>query len=212
MPQASGIIQPRNALLGVFLTEGELAMASRCSVTRVLNQLGKQARYFPVPYWCDPHRSSVYAVEDVEQSILRKFERASVAGATATLRGDAMQLTLPRSFGRTVADRIKARQVTAVLTRRDDEVQAALVWTPGQQEAEATFVDGADASAVAATFVAFIPNDAAEDDIRFMEDGYVALLSQQSAERLIVALRSGSPVQLRSSSGRSLSLLPSELS
>lgn len=211
-PAITGIVQPRNALLGVFLTEGELAMASRCSVTRVLNQLGKQARYFPAPYWCDPPRSSVYAVEDVERSILRKFERASVAGATATLRGDAMQLTVPSSFARSIANRIEARQVTAVLPRRDEGVHAALVWTPGQQDAEAIFVDGADASAVAATFVAFIPNDASEDEIRFMEDGYVALLSRQSAERLIDALRTTSPIHLKCASGRSLQIVTSQLS
>src|SRR5262249_15726321 len=55
---------PDAALAGVFLTEGELSMASSCSTRRVLNRLGKAARYFPAPYWSDASRESVYTVED----------------------------------------------------------------------------------------------------------------------------------------------------
>lgn len=45
----AGVELPRNCLAGIFLTEGELAMAQEIAVWRVLNKLGEQARYFPTP-------------------------------------------------------------------------------------------------------------------------------------------------------------------
>lgn len=83
---------PPGALAGVFLTEGELAMATRCSVLRVLHRLGKVARYFPTPYWSDPSRQTVYDDADVERSVLSQLERAVVPEAAATLEGDVMRL------------------------------------------------------------------------------------------------------------------------
>src|SRR5262249_9802594 len=191
---------PDAALAGVFLTEGELSMASSCSTRRVLNRLGKAARYFPAPYWSDASRESVYTVEDSRRSLLAKSERATVADAFATLRGDVMDLSIPHAFATTLASRTESRLVSAILPGRERGVMAALVWSPGQTEPEAIFADGGQPTAFPATFVAFIPNDAAEDDIRFMEDGYVVLLSKASADHLIAKLRAGSPLELRGGS------------
>ena len=129
--------------------------------------------------------------------MLSKFERARVGEAAATLRGNVMLLTLPSAFAQVLADSIESRTVFAVLPARDRSINGALVWSPNQQEAEAIFADGTAPSSLAATFVGLIPNDEPEDDIRFMEDGYVVLLSAGSAARLVAALREGSSVELR---------------
>ena len=85
------------------------------------------------------------------------------------------------------------------------EVDAALVWTPGQREPEAIIADDSEPSAIAATFVGFAPASTAHDELRFMEDGYVALLAPASTSALAQALRSGSPFELRDpASARSL--------
>src|SRR5262249_54109030 len=108
-PNIPGIPLPDAALAGVFLTEGELAMASACSTRRVLNQLGKVARYFPSPYWSDPYRQPVYMVEDVGKSLLGRVDRATVRSAAATLRGNVMELSIPESFAVTLAARTEGR-------------------------------------------------------------------------------------------------------
>jgi hypothetical protein len=191
---------PDAAMAGVFLTESELAMASACSTRRVLNRLGRAARYFPAPYWSDASRGSVYALDDSRVSLLAKFEHATVADAFATLRGDVMDLSIPQTFATTLASRTASRLVSAILPARERGVTAALVWSPGQTEPEAIFADGPRPTAFAATFVAFVPNDAEQDDIRFMEDGYVVLLSQGSADQLVAKLRAGTPLELRGGS------------
>jgi hypothetical protein len=195
-PPIEGVALPDNALAGVFLTEGELAMATTCSVRRVLNRLGKAQRYFPVPFWSDPNRPSVYSVGDANQSLLAKIAHASLPAATATLRGNAMHLRLPSSFAAKLAERIEARAASALLPGRERGVEAALVWSPGQQEPEAIFVDGPPPTAYAATFVALVHSDADQDDIRFMEDGYAVLLSARSADRLVAALRAKEPFEV----------------
>jgi hypothetical protein len=196
-PAIPGMSLPEAALAGIFLTEGELSMASTCSVRRVLHRLGKAARYFPTPHWSDPSRQSVYTVEDAAKSLLCKLERETVPHAAATIRGDVMHLTLPSSFATTLADRIEGRVVSAILPTLEPGVSAALVWSPGQTEPEAICADGPAPTAIAGTFVALIPNDAEDDVVRFMEDGCVVVLSTQSAQRLVASLRTATAVELR---------------
>ncbi|MGC4089964.1 MAG: hypothetical protein QM756_19165 [Polyangiaceae bacterium] len=204
-PPLPGVSFPNDALAGVFLTEGELAMASESSAYRVFNALGRAARYFPVPFWSDPGRASVYQTGDAARSILAQLPRARVPGASATLRGDVMYLSVPSTFAVVLAERIERREASAILPDRAPGVTAALVWHPGQKEPEAIFAEASDPSAMAATFVAFVPNDAERDEIRFMEDGYAILLSAQSASELATSLKSGSTLQLTGGSdGRAL--------
>jgi hypothetical protein len=191
-----GIDLPRDALAGVFLTEGELAMASGCSVRRVLNRLGKQACYFPTPYWSDPSRASVYSPSDVERSILVQFARAKSEQATATLSGDVMQLSLPTAFAAGLADHLEKGQPVAVLPGRARGVPAALVWSPGQTEPEAIMVGGTQPTVFSSTFVALVPNEAPSDEVRFMEDGYAVLLSSASMARLAGTLRGRGTMQI----------------
>jgi len=203
-PSIPDVTLPADALAGVLLTEGELAMASRCSERRVLNALGRVSRYFPTPYWTDPLRPPVYAVADVERSLLVQFPRARVSAASATLRGDHMYLVLPRDFAQALAERIAKGEPAAVLTGRAADTQAALVWAPGQTEPEAIIEDGASPAAIAATFVAFAPAGVAHDEVRFMEDGYAALLSTDSSRSLAQALRAGTSHVLQDTTGRML--------
>lgn len=207
-----GLHAPDGALAGVFLTEGELAMATRCSVLRVLHRLGKVARYYPTPYWSDPSRQTVYDVADVERSVLSQLERAVVPEAAATLQGDAMRLTLPRAFATSLAERIESHSAAAVLPAREPAARGALVWSPGQHQPEAILAEGSDGATLAATFVALVPHDEAGDEIRFMEDGYAALLSAGTTKRLAAALRAEAPFELRGGThGRMLaiSVIPS---
>lgn len=136
----------------------------------------------------------MYGTGDCGRSLLSKMDRLNVSRTTATLNGEAMVLKLPRDAAVTIADRIDATASIGVLANRDPAVTAALVWLPGQKEPAATFIDGSEPSAFAALFVALIPSDAPADDIQFMEDGYVVLLSADSAARLVNNLRDGSSV------------------
>lgn len=133
----------------------------------------------------------MYGTGDCGRSLLSKMDRLNVSRTTATLNGEAMVLKLPRDAAVTIADRIDAVASIGVLANRDPAVTA---WSPDQIEPVATFIDGSEPSAFAALFVALIPSDAPADDIQFMEDGYVVLLSADSAARLVNNLRDGSSV------------------
>lgn len=191
----TGMDVPEDTLVGIFLTEGELAMASRCGVRRVLYRLGRQATYFPVPFWSDPGRLSVYAVDDAEESILSKMAHAAAPGSYATLADDHMRVRLPPQFARMLADQLEANRPSALIPDREPTVEAALVWSPDQTEAEGIAAEGCDGSEIAAAFVAFVPNASPEDEIRFIEDGYGVVLSEGSTATLVEALRSSRPVR-----------------
>jgi hypothetical protein len=203
-PAIPGVALPPDVLTGVFLTEGELQMASRCSVRRVLHRLGKATRQFPAPYWTNPLRPSVYSGEDVERSLLGKMPRATVAQASATLEGEAMSLFIPRSFAAALAERLAQGEPSAILPGSLAGANAALVWSAGQSEPEAIIAQGADPTAIAATFVALVPFGEADHDVQFFEDGYCALLSARSQPRVVEALRSGKPFEVRGKLNRVL--------
>lgn len=208
-PSLEGIEIPDSALTGVFLREGELAMAMTSGVLRVLNRLGKQAMYFPTPYWSDPTRATAYSTADAEQTILTRFLRVSDPAASATLSGDAMTLSLPPELAAQLADRLEADVSCAVLPPRKPDIRAALVWAPGQLEPEAIFdgTRGEPPTSFAAVFVALVPNVGPEDEIRFMEDGFAAILCEASTRSLTRMLRKSGDLEVRSANGRTLRVM-----
>lgn len=189
---------PDRYLAGVFLKEGELAMATNCSVRRVLHGLGRAIRYFPNPWWTDPARESIYRVEDSAESVLAQFDRAHVPEAYATLEGNHMELAVPASCAKELSARMENRRPTALLTGLERGVSGALVWSPGQDAPEAIFDHRTKPTKLAANFVAFVPEGGSDDDLLFMEDGYVAILSAVALQRLISSLRSQVPFEIRS--------------
>ena len=84
-----GILLPSGALAGVFLKEGEVEMALRCGVQRVLFALGRQARYFPFPHWSDPGREAVYQLGDAGRSVLRVRSQNAFGAAAMRLEAPA---------------------------------------------------------------------------------------------------------------------------
>jgi len=204
-------IVPSGTLSGLFLTAEEANMAHRCSVFRVLSRLGQAYRYFPWPYWSDPRRSSLYAPEDADQSILSKVNKLHAATASATISGNEMRLVMPRSVATGTAERLAAGQAIAVLTGRDPSVPAALVWGPGQSEATAITYDRMDGSRLAAWFALVVPSNERTDAIRFQEDGYCVLLTAETAAKLTEALRFSSTFRMEPrGSELSLTILISE--
>jgi hypothetical protein len=185
-------------LEGVFLKEGEVEVATRCSLQRVLNALGRQARYFPFPYWSDPGRAAVYGLGDAGRSVLYNLDRIAMPGATATVsqQGDACLLSVPRDGAELLAETLESRRAVAVLPGRDPGLPAALVWNPQQAAPEANAVAGKDASDLSAAFVSLVASDEPVDRVTFLEDGYGVLLSPDTAARLLALLRSGEANEL----------------
>lgn len=184
----AGVPIPEDALAAVLLTEGELAMAMKSSLHRVLSRLGQAARFFPWPFWSDPARKSVYDVADADRTLLALMPRLAVAGTHATLSGSELLVSLPPAAAGLVAEQLHRRNVACILPSRDPEVAAALVWRPGQQEPAAIHAEPADGSRIAACFVALVPTDEPDDRIRFQEDGFSVLVSEATATRVVRAL------------------------
>ncbi|HWA74351.1 MAG TPA: hypothetical protein VG937_18530 [Polyangiaceae bacterium] len=194
-----GILLPSGALAGVFLKEGEVEMALRCGVQRVLFALGRQARYFPFPHWSDPGREAVYQLGDAGRSVLYELDRVAMPGATATVsqQGNDCVLTVPADAAQLLADTLEQRGALAVQPGRDLALSAALVWNPAQAEPQASAVAGKSAAELSATFVTLFVRYDPVDRVTFLEDGYGAVLTRDTATRLIAALRSGDQSELR---------------
>lgn len=193
-----GVLLPSDALTGVFLKEGEVEMATRCGVQRVLYALGRQVRYFPFPYWSDPGRDAVFQLGDAARSVLYKFDRVAMPSATATVThmGERCLLRVPGDGAILLADTLELRGGAAVQPGRDLALSAALVWNPAQTQPQASAVTGKDPSELAATFVTLVIGDDPTDRVTFLEDGFGALLSRETAARLLTALRKGEATTL----------------
>jgi hypothetical protein len=130
----------------------------------------------------------VYAAEDADRTLLALLPRVAVGGASATLTGSDIILSIPPEAAGAVAQQLHRREAICILPGRDPEVAAALVWRPGQQEPAAIHAEPADGSRIAACFVALVPTDEPSDRIRFQEDGFSVLLSSATATRVMRAL------------------------
>jgi hypothetical protein len=195
-----GVDLPADALAGVLLTEGELAMAQRSS-SRVLSQLGALYRYYPWPYWSDPRRPSVYAPGDADTTILSKMPRCSMRNSTATLFDDDLHLVMPLRDAAVLGQQLESSGAAAVLPGRSPSAAGALVWRPGQTEPAGITAHTADASGLSTWFVAFVASGEAVDSVRFQEDGYAALLTAATTADLVRRLHAPGTVKVRDSLG-----------
>ena len=76
---------PENCLCMVLLSLEEVEAIRTFGYTRILSMLGKQARYYPFPYWTDHYRENLPLAEVAKHTFLNKVRRMVLPEATVTL-------------------------------------------------------------------------------------------------------------------------------
>jgi hypothetical protein len=198
----------------VLLTEDELEVAGRFGFARVLARMGRAARFYPYPLW---------NTLDEERKIRREWIAASVVGglgAVVTTSGLMPLSHQGRVFLRTTSE--AAEKLAAALSQRRGsgllapttdgwkEAPHCMVWTPdltgptaiSQKVKQDTFArPSAPDDIMLGCFMGFIASKSKQGAMG-VEDGYIAFLSSDSWDRLILALRTGSDFELSGTGGK----------
>jgi hypothetical protein len=204
------MVVPPDAVEGTLVTEGELEMAMRSNVWRVLSRLGQQAGFFPWPFWSDPLRPPTYLPGDVELSVLTRSGTAQLGlgRLDASLDGNHLDVSLSATEAAQVAESLSALPHLAIVPPADPTAVATLIWSPGQTEPMAICSDPSLATFASARYLMILPNQGRHDEIRFQEDGFGAILSRKTTKALVRNLRHGDEISLGDANSRRIRFVP----
>ena len=198
-------VSPHGDWLAVIgLAGDEVSILKEFGSTRVLSVLGQAERFYPAPYWNERNRPSRVSAAPMSESLLAKVARINSPGFSVFREGNQIVL---RARADRAAEAVKALSALApeaplaLLTRTDPSADGALVWLPGQAQANAITPRGSDGKRICGSFMLFLPEQ--EEDLeQVLEDGFAlhltsrswgqlrgAILAQEDIETPLFALR-----------------------
>jgi Domain of unknown function (DUF3480) len=186
-----GVDLPLDALAAILVDSAEIRVVVACGPYRILTRIGRQCGVYPFPFWNDLARPSVATVGRESESLLAKVARARIPGVAFVAENDRLRVVIApraRTALAKVTSGLTGTDALALLTDPAPEADARLVWCPGQTRPEAITPPGTDGSRVTGSFLALVPASQ-KDEVRLLEDGYAALLSDKSWASLRNAFR-----------------------
>jgi hypothetical protein len=186
------------AVTAILVPDDEYEVAKACGVTRVMARLGQARSHFPCPDWSDPQRPAVISASEIDQSLLGRMPKLSLAAASVTRRGNEVTLELAEEARRRLGpqlDSLHPKHALALLTGFPPNADALLVWQPGQRGPMGISAPGTGGDVLAGCFCAFVPQQPA-DDAQVFEDGFVLMLTKGSWRRMRTALTAGENMSL----------------
>ncbi|MBX7435312.1 DUF3480 domain-containing protein [Mycobacterium sp. Y57] len=183
---------PDGALAMIVLVGPEMEVAKRYGPLRVLARLGSAHRFFPTAVWCDVNRAPVCAEES--QTVLASVPIGRFGVSSVVARGYDVVLSMPRSEQPMIASNMPPAEIPVALTMSlAHDADSCLVWSAGQQAAEAISLPDTAGACLSGCFVLFVPGQTA-DECNILEDGFVCMLTDQSWQRIRTGLAAGTPV------------------
>lgn len=190
----NGVVLPDGTLAMVALVGAEMEAAKAFGSLRVLARLGQAFEYFPTAVWCDVHRGAASEIET--DTVLAEIALAHGGNSTIVDTGTELVLSIPRSEQPMLASILTNPDMPFGLTMSlDPTADSCLVWQPGQAGPSAITLLPTKAERLSGCFAAFIPDQAA-DEYRMMEDGFAFLLTEQTWQRLRLALSTCAPASV----------------
>ena len=186
------------ALALLVVTADELELVRAVGIQRVAARLGQGHRYFPFPPWLDRERPSLVVAGELRQTILAGVASLWVPGAEVVMTAGTVVLSIPRAQAeraRRALTGLSADAAVAFLCLAGPDASAALVWRPGQPNAQAYSSPGADTSRLAGAFCLLVPEQDA-DGAQLVEDGFAVTACDETWRRLRGALLSGDPLEI----------------
>jgi hypothetical protein len=184
-------------LTSLIVTRDEMRLARDCGVLRVMSQLGRQYRFYPVPPWADRARRCLPVNALTTGSLLHKMPRARIPGGSLGLeqaRGRLVLTLLPGALSilKEVLEDPQADHPMALITDLDPAADALLAWSPGQKQPEAISMPGATGARVAGSFL-LIAGGHDHDEGQLFEDGFSLLFTEATFRRVKEAILGEKP-------------------
>jgi hypothetical protein len=212
-------------LAAILLVVGEAAWVQVCGSYRVLSRLGRSARYYPHPPWCDPCRAAVLTTDELSNSLLGKMPVAYLDGAF--VRQFLHPTTVPKAGesgeGSPLGDRVtfrirrdrlpRVQEVLAKLPSRsegalaftltaDPEANLRLAWQPDDTALHTITPATGDASCLTGGFLAMVYGPGMDYSGRVIEDGFMLTMGIDTWVRLRDALTNGEALTLPAAPGQ----------
>jgi hypothetical protein len=222
-----------DALLGVFLTLHEMAVANEYGHTRVLGLLGEATRHYPTAPWLDRDRAELVRSEDMSSSLLGKVNRVSLSRSSTFMTvpdldakvvgttGGLPDFERPSCNGpvtlclepedvlrlRTALDSFPPENPFAIMTCVPPEIAHCMVWHPaGAKKRQAMAITDYENRAdprFSANFLMFY-GEQSQSSMHLMEDGFTFLLADADLSRARNALAAGEALSIRDEVGKVL--------
>lgn len=187
-------------LMGILLTDEELAVAESCGYLRVLACLGQEYRYFPYPPWSDLQRLPLPMRDRIEKSILTRMPRLPMSTTASCSRvGNRVLLQLRPGSARVFAGALSELSGApfAILPGMDSSADSCLVWNPLLGAPSDIRPHGSKSDRTAGCFLSIGPG-ASRNAGGIFEDGYAFSFTSYTWRSVRESLESGHDLEVRS--------------
>lgn len=188
---------PASCLCMILLTLEEVQAVRIFGHTRILSMLGKQARYYPFPYWADHYRENLL-IRELDKSLLPKVRRLVLPEASTTLvNNQHLYLTIEHPFSLDLSHETFPHQIPiALLPSLALDADACLTWSFQANSPEAITPPNSQGKAMGGCLLLVI-GEQTENIARILEDGFALMLSNDEWQKFWTAIQQQQPYSIQ---------------
>ncbi|BDS11102.1 TGF-beta receptor interacting domain-containing protein [Aureispira anguillae] len=182
-------ILPKQCLNMVLLSLEEVQAVQEFGYTRILSMLGKQARYYPFPYWTDHYRENLL-IQELNKSLLKSLRRMVFPEASVTLiNNQHIYLTINYTAQLNLAHETFPSSIPlAFLPSLDSKADACLTWSFQPNAPEAITPPNSQGNTMGGCMLLIIGQQK-ENKARILEDGFALLLNNDEWKQFWKAIQ-----------------------
>jgi hypothetical protein len=191
---------PKDCLSMILLSLEETQAIQTFGALRILSMLGKQARYYPFPYWIDHHRENLL-IRELKDSLLSRVNQINLPEAVAILvNNEHIYLKIPRQLALDTSEQTFPSSVpVGILPTLAPEADACLTWSFELNTPEAITLPNSKGTIVSGCMLVVI-GEQEQNFGRVLEDGFALLLKTEEWERFWLAFKNKEVYELKTSS------------
>lgn len=188
---------PKDCLSMILLSLEEVQAIPNFGALRILSMLGKQARYFPFPYWTDHHRENLL-IQELKDSLLARVNRINLPEAVLTLvNNEHIYLKMPRKLSLDFSEQSFPETIPiGIIPSLATEADACLTWSFEPNTPEAITLPNSKGTVISACMLILIGAQG-RNFARIVEDGFSLLLTTEEWNRFWLAFKNKEVFQLK---------------
>lgn len=191
---------PSGCLCMVLLSLEEVQAVQSFGALRILSMLGKQARYYPYPYWTDHHRANLL-IQAIKDSLLSKVNRINLPEAVVTLiKNEHIYLKVLKEIAIDFPEETFPSAIPiGILPTLDVKADACLTWSFDTNVPEAITLPNSKGLVIGGCMLVII-GEQTQNSSRILEDGFALLLTNKEWKRFWLAFENKTIYELETSS------------
>lgn len=191
---AQGVPLPEDCIAVVPVTEDEMTVYQSAGPSRVMARLGRDARFFPFPSWCDRDRASSFTpaeITEMQEDPVFKSAKAQTFNLTAMQDNDKLSLRLTQKTSAMLLDLLNQLPTDTALRLAlgvDPRADSLLVWESKANNNRSMIApEGSPYHKIGITFIALLPG-LKQNEILTGTDGCALMITADDFARFKKAL------------------------